>query len=114
MTTALWIAQISLGTAFVLAGSFKAFRYDRAKATMSWVRAVPAGLVRFIGLSELLGGLGLILPSLTGRAPFLTPLAGVGLAVVMVMAASFHARRRELRAIPVNVLLGALATLVSY
>jgi uncharacterized membrane protein len=114
MTTALWIAQFLLGTAFVLAGSLKAFRYAQARAMMPWVRAVPAGLVRSIGLAELLGGVGLILPSVSGVAAYLTPLAGVGLTVVMALAAAFHARRRELAAIPANVVLGALALFVAH
>jgi len=114
MTTALLITQISLGAAFALAGTFKAFRYDRARATMPWVGAVPKGLVHFIGLSELLGGLGLILPAVTGVAPFITPMAAVGLGVTMLLAAAFHARRGELSAIPVNVVLGAMAAFVTY
>jgi uncharacterized membrane protein YphA (DoxX/SURF4 family) len=114
MTTALWTTQISLGAAFTLAGIFKAFGYERAKTTMPWVGTVPEGLVRFIGVSELLGGLGLILPLATGVAPFITPLAAIGLAITMVLAAAFHARRGELYAIPVNVVLFAMAVFVSY
>lgn len=113
MHTALWIAQISLGTTFIFAGALKALRYERARATIPWVPAVSPALVRFIGAAELLGGLGLILPSATGVAPFLTSLAAVGLALTMLLAAAFHARRRELRVVPVNVVLGALAVLVA-
>jgi len=114
MTTALWMTQISLGAAFTLAGIFKAIGYERAKTTMPWVGAVPERLVRFIGVSELLGGLGLILPLATGVAPFITPLAALGLAATMLLAAAFHARRGELRAIPVNVVLFAMAAFVSH
>jgi hypothetical protein len=114
MTTALSTAQITLGTAFVLAGTFKAFRYDQARAKMTWVASVPKGLVTFVGLAELLGGLGMILPWVTGVAPFLAPAAGAGLMLTMVLAAGFHASRRELTAIPVNAVLGALAAFVSY
>jgi|SoiMethySBSTD1v2_1073268.scaffolds.fasta_scaffold25199_7 uncharacterized membrane protein len=114
MNTVLLMTQISLGAAFALAGTFKAFRYERARATMPWVGAVPKGLVQFIGLSELLGGLGLILPAATGVAPFISPIAAVALGVTMLLAAVFHARRGELSAIPVNVVLGAMAAFVTY
>jgi putative oxidoreductase len=114
MTTSLWIAQLFLGTAFVLAGSLKLLWYARARALLPWVPTVPEALVRAIGAAELLGGLGLTLPSLTGVAPYLTPLAGAALAIVMSLAAAFHGRRGELRAIPVNVVLGALAIFVAY
>jgi hypothetical protein len=113
MTTTLWIAQIALGTTFILAGTFKAFRYDRARATLPWVPSVRRGLVRFIGLAELLGGLALILPSVTGVAPILAPVAAVALAVTMLLAAAFHAGRRELRVVPLNIVLGALAAFVA-
>ena len=60
-----------------------------------WPAAVPAPLVRFIGVAEFLGGLGLILPAATRVKPMLTPLAGVGLAVAMLLAAGFHTSRGE-------------------
>ena len=73
---ALWAAQIVLGLAFVMAGSMKSFTpYPELAHKMAWVSAVPEGLVRFIGISELFGGLGLILPAATRIKPWLTPLA---------------------------------------
>lgn len=114
MTTTRFVVQIVLGAAFAGAGSFKAFGYARAKRKLPWVPDVPEALVRFIGLAELLGGLGLVLPRLTGVGGPLASLAGAGLAIVMALAASFHARRRELGIIPVNVALGLLAAFVSF
>ncbi|MDQ5853028.1 MAG: DoxX family protein, partial [Chloroflexota bacterium] len=58
---------------FLLAGVTKAFRYEQARASLPWVKDVPRGLTTFIGVSELLGGLGLLLPALTGVLPWLTP-----------------------------------------
>jgi hypothetical protein len=71
-------------------------------------------LVRFIGASELLGGLGLVLPAATRIKPALTPLAGAGLITVMVLAALFHLTRGEFGAIPGNVILGSLAAFVAW
>ena len=75
-----------------MAGVMKAFQYERAKARSP---VMSRGLVTFIGGSELLGGLGLLLPALTHILPWLTPLAAVGLAVIMLLATLFHIRRGE-------------------
>lgn len=83
-------------------------------ATLPWVNGVPAALVRFIGISELAGGLGLILPQLTGIRPQLTPLAAWGLALVMVLAAIFHISQGEYPAVAFNAVLGGLAAFTAY
>lgn len=110
----LWIIQAILAAMFLMAGVMKAFQYERAKATLPWVKDVSKGLVTFIGVSELLGGLGLILPLLTGILPWLTPLAAAGLALIMILAVAFHAQRGESSAIIFNLVLGALAAFVAY
>ena len=114
MNIALWIVQVLLAGMFVLAGVMKAFQYERAKTSLPWVKDVPRGLVTFIGISELLGGLGLLLPAITGMLPWLTPLAGAGLALIMILAIGFHASRREGQAIGINSVLLVLAAFVAY
>lgn len=114
MNIALWVVQVILALMFLMAGSMKALQYDRAYATLPWVKDVPRPLVTFIGVAELLGGLGVILPAITGIAPYLTPLAAAGLATVMVLAAIFHTTRREPQSIVFNVILLALAAFVAY
>ena len=81
---------------------------------MPWVGDVPGALVRFIGVSELLGGIGLLLPSLTRIAPKLTALAAAALVAVMVLASGFHLLRGEYAAIGFNVVLGGLAAFVAW
>jgi putative oxidoreductase len=115
LNVSLWIVQILVGAAFLFAGFFKLTTpIDELAKAMAWAGAMPFGLVRFIGASELLGGLGLILPALTRIQPRLTALAGVGLATVMVLAAIVHVSRGELGAVPTNVILGALATFIAW
>jgi putative oxidoreductase len=70
--------------------------------------------VRFIGAAELLGGLGLILPAATGVKPVLTPLAGVGLAMLMLLAMIFHISRGKLGAVAMPLALGGLAAFVAW
>ena len=114
MNIVLWVLQVLVGVAFIAAGSMKAFRAEQAIARgMKWVGEVPRGLVAFIGLSELLGGLGLILPAITGILPWLTPLAAACLAIVMILAAGFHLARREYNGIPMNVVLFLLTAFVA-
>ncbi len=70
--------------------------------------------VRLIGVSELLGGLGLILPAATGIAVLLTPIAAACLAFVMVLAAATHIRRKEPPGVAVNAVLFLLAAFVAW
>ena len=72
------------------------------------------GGVRFIGVVELLGALGLILPAATRIMPKLTPLAASGLLVVMVLASVTHISRGEYPMIIANVVLGALAAFIAW
>ncbi len=115
MNIALWIIQALLGAVFTMAGIMKATRPKEELAPkMPWVNDYTATQVKLIGTSEILGGLGLILPWATGILPILTPLAGIGLALVMCFAAIYHRSKGEMKALPVNFVLGALAAFVAY
>lgn len=114
MNIGLWAVQVILGLMFTGIGLWKAFTaIPDLAAALPWVADWPR-LVRFIGITELLGGIGLILPAATGIRPKLTGLAGVGLTVVMVLAAGFHLSRGEAVAVPVNVVIGGLAAFVGW
>jgi putative oxidoreductase len=112
---ALWVVQVLLGAAFVVGGLMKAIMpvADLAQ-NAAWTADVPLALLRFIGVAELAGGLGLILPAATRIRPMLTPLAAVGLATIMTLAFVFHIQRGEWDALPVNAVLGALAAFVAW
>ncbi len=114
MNTLLWVLQILLGLAFVAAGYNHAFRFEQIKSQMKWVNDVSRGLRTFIGVAEILGGVGVILPALTRSLPWLTPLAASGLALMMLLAAGFHLLRHEYPNIVFNVVLLALAAFVAY
>jgi uncharacterized membrane protein YphA (DoxX/SURF4 family) len=94
MNIALWVVQGLLAAAFLMAGQMKVFSYEKYRA-MAGPHTPSRGLVRFIGLSEIAGALGLILPLATGVLPFLTPVAAAALAVVMVLALGFHAKHKD-------------------
>ena len=112
---ALWVAQALLAFTFGIAGFIKLTQPLASLATqMPWTTAVPGVLVRFIGVSELAGALGLILPAATRILPRLTPAAAGGLVLIMGMAAAFHLSRGELYMLPMNGVLGLLAAFVAW
>jgi uncharacterized membrane protein len=112
MNTALWIIQVLLAAAFGMAGVLKSTQGRKLKDKMPWVADFSDRTVRFIGVMELLGAIGLVLPAATGIATWLTPLAATGLVVVMVLAILTHLRRKEPQVTPVNLALGLLAAFV--
>lgn len=89
MTYVLWIIQILLGLLFVFAGGSKlvmSIEVMHDLARQSGQTPLPGMLLRFIGVAELLGGLGLVLPGLLRIRPGLTPLAAAGLLIIMIGA----------------------------
>ena len=80
---ALWVAQIGLGALFVFAGAMKFIMpMEDMQKEIAW----SPWFMYFIGTAEIAGGLGLILPGITKIARGLTPVAGVGLVVIMIGA----------------------------
>jgi uncharacterized membrane protein YphA (DoxX/SURF4 family) len=115
MNLALWIAQIVLAVVFAASGAAKAtMTRDRLLATgQTGVALFPMPVVRFTATMEVLAAIGLILPQATGIAEVLTPLAALGLCVVMVGAASAHIRLNEWRNVAGNAVLFAMALFVA-
>jgi len=113
---ALWLVQGLLAFTFLGAGMMKLTQpMDALLANgMTFVATTPEAVVRFIGLSELLGAVGLVLPSALRIAPRLTGAAAVGLLVVMVLAAGTHLMNGEASHVPVNVVLGGLSAFVAW
>jgi putative oxidoreductase len=116
LSSALWVLQLLLGVAFAFGGGQKIATpiHQLSVGHMSWAADVPAALVRFIGVAEVTGGIGLILPSVTRIKPWLTPLAGLGLITILLLAAAFHATRGEVHAIPGPLVLGAALAFVTW
>jgi uncharacterized membrane protein len=113
----LWFGQILLALAFLGVGYTHTLGFDQASTRpgRTWMTAVGRDRMRIIGILEILGAIGLILPAATRVLPWLTPLAASALAVLMVLAIVFHARRpNEGRNIVLNLILGAIAALVAY
>ncbi len=113
----LWIGQILLALAFLGVGYTHTVGFEQAsvRAGMGWLNAVGRDRMRIIGILEILGAIGLVLPAATGVLPWLTPVAATSLAVLMGLAVVLHLRRPgEGRNIILNLVLGAVAALIAY
>lgn len=110
----LWAVQFLVAALYAGAGVVKAVRpKEWLDATMPWAEDYDGPFVKFIGIVEIAGALGMILPMWAGILPWLTPLAAFGLVVIQVLAIGVHYRRNELRqALPFNLVLLGLPLFV--
>jgi uncharacterized membrane protein YphA (DoxX/SURF4 family) len=113
MGVALWVLETVLGLYFVGTGIVHFLVPPGLPQPMSWMYELPTTLHVVAGAAEILGGLGLVLPGLTRIRPELTPLAALGLVVMMAGAAAWHLTRGEVPNIAMNLVLGALAAFVA-
>lgn len=115
MTVILWIVQALLAALFALSGLSKAIQpRDELAGMYPWMLDVSATTLRFIGVLEMLGAIGLILPAAIEVAPILTPIAAAALGTMMLFAAAMHVRRGEPSAVRNTAILVALATFVAW
>ena len=111
---ALWILQVMLAGIFLMAGFMKTFvPIPELSQTLPMASELPT-LTRFIGLSELAGGLGLLVPAGLRILPRLTIIAAYAVGLVMVLAFLFHVFRGEYAAIGTNIVLGLVALLIGW
>ncbi len=96
MNTVLWMAQICAAWIFLVVGTAKLFVPREKLATrMHWAAEWPRSRIKLLGLAEVAGAMGLVLPVATGIAPVLTPIAAMCLALLMAGAIATHRRLRE-------------------
>lgn len=111
---ALWILQIFLGVYFIFVGISHFIVPDGLPSMMDWMYELSDTTHAIAGVAEILGGLGLILPSVTRIRPELTVWAAIGLIGVMVGAIIWHLTRGEAASIATNVLNIVLLAAVAY
>ena len=110
MIVAYWIVAGVLAVFYLYSGASKIVRSrELLQPMMPWVDDMPLAFVRTIGVLEVLGAIGLILPPLTGIAPWLAFAAAIGLVLVQIGAIIVHARRGEFRILGLNIGLLVLA-----
>ena len=110
MNAVLWVLQILLALAFLAFGLLMVTRSrERLLRVAGWVEDFPESVVTAIGVLELLGAVGVLLPAVLGVAGVIVPIAALGLAVLLVGAIVTHLLRGEQDevAAPVALLIAA-------
>jgi uncharacterized membrane protein YphA (DoxX/SURF4 family) len=113
MNIILWVVQILLGAMMLLLGMMKTFLQVERLKKFSWTMRSSKEFIRFVGISELLIGLGLILPQLTGILPLLTSLAAFSLCMIMILAIADHVKYKETNEIGKNIIIIVLAAFIA-
>ena len=111
--TALWIVQGVLAVMFLLAGVPKLVMSAEQMAAPGPIQ-LPVAFIRFIGVCEILGAIGMIVPGVTGIKPGLTPLGAAGLVIIMIGATVVNLVDGPAPAAALTVVLGLLAAFVVY
>ena len=116
MIIAYWIVAALLALAYVFVGGTKLVRTNAQLESggMHWVRGTNPAVVKLVGLIEVLGAAGLILPPLLAVAVFLAPLAAVGLILVQAVAIGVHMQMRDTASLPINISLLLLAFVAAW
>lgn len=113
MSIVLSILDLLLAVVFVFAGATKVFQpIEKLAPKMHWVTEYSTRTVRLVGWAELLGGVGLVLPSLVGLG-ILQLLAAVCLAILMIGAAVWHFRHNDRKGAIPSIVLAVLLALVA-
>jgi hypothetical protein len=113
---AYWIVAGLLAAVYVFVGGLKLVRSNAQLEAggMHWVRGTNPALVKLVGLVEVVGAAGLILPPLFTTAAFLAPLAAIGLILVQAVAIGIHMQMRDLKGLPINITLLLLAFVAAW
>ena len=116
MTYVLWIIQVLLALLFLFAGGTKLVIPPDVLASMGSPNQIPlpGWFVRFIGVCEVLGALGLLLPGLLRIKPWLTPLAAAGLVIIMIGATVLNIVADGFAAGVIPLVVGLLSAFVAY
>ena len=116
MSAVVWIVTVLLAAIFLFSGAAKLSQKPELLEASgnTFVSSLSDRAIRLIGIIEVVGALGLILPGLTKIATGLVPVAALGLALVMVLAMVLHVRRNEYGRLGTNLVLLALAMFVAF
>jgi uncharacterized membrane protein YphA (DoxX/SURF4 family) len=112
MNIVLWVLQVLLALAFLAHGWL--FLSPPADIVEQMNASMPRWFQLFLGVAEVLAGIGLILPGVTGIKPWLVPAAAFGIMIVLLSATIFHVFRNENSSALVTLIMLILATFVAY
>ena len=113
MEIALWIVAALVALFYLPSGGMKVFNTAKFTDSMPWAQRLGTPLVRVVGVLEILGAIGIVLPQLTGiGAPLLTILAAGALALVQVVAIGIHIAEKSFASLPINIAMVVLPLFV--
>jgi len=113
MNVALWIAQVLLAAIFLFAGGIKLITPIEQIIGQMPI-PLSGAFLRFIGVCEVLGAIGVVFPWLLGIRPGLTPLAAAGLVIIMIGAVAYTLSAVGVASALIPLVVGFLAAFVAY
>jgi uncharacterized membrane protein YphA (DoxX/SURF4 family) len=116
MNSLLWVLQSAIAFVFMYSGINKSiFSEQRLVARgQTGVEGLPLPLIRFIGITEILGAVGVILPRLLQILPILTIISSICFAIIMILAARIHYKRKEFRNVFINSIIFLVCIFITY
>jgi uncharacterized membrane protein YphA (DoxX/SURF4 family) len=115
MNTIIWIVQCITALMFAMAAITKLTQpKEKLAKSLPWTNDFSLPMVRFIGTSELLGAIGLIVPLAANVLPVLTPIAATGLALIMILASVYHFPKKQYKEVMFNAALFILSAIIAY
>jgi len=116
MHITIWILQGLMAFVFIFSGINKTYFDEQTlvRKGQTGVEGLPSWLIKFIGIAEILGALGLILPMLLNKYVILTPLAAIGLGLIMIPAAIIHYRRNEVPTVGINLFILIICGIIAF
>ena len=112
MNIVLWVLQVLLALVFLAHGWL--FLFPPASIVEQMNASLPRGFQLFLGVAEVLAGVGLTLPGVTRIQPWLVPCAAAGVMIIMIAATIWHVVRGEISSAVITLILLLMATFVAY
>jgi uncharacterized membrane protein len=116
MNTLLWVLQSLMAVTFFVPGIFKLIFSEQQLVAkgMAGVEGLPLAVIRFIGIMEILGAIGIILPMLLNILPELTVVSAIGFALIMIPAEIISCKRHEYKKVFINAIIFLICIFISY
>jgi hypothetical protein len=117
MNTILWACQVLLAIQFGYSGFCKSTLSEATlvyKKGQTGVEGLPLPFIRFIGITEIFGAVGILLPWWLGIARVLTPVTAVCFGVIMIFAAPIHQKRKEPKNVAINIITLVISIFTAY
>jgi uncharacterized membrane protein len=114
LNTILWVAQVLLALSLLSGAVMKFMPVEKMAPIMPWMGQVSQTTVRLLGLIDLLGAIGIIVPALLRIKPQLTPIAALCIIALMLCASAFHISRGEASVIGFNIFCAIIAAFIAW